>query len=118
MDIVRRIEQTMMREDLPSVDVGDTVRVKWRFNEKDRSGEEKSRVQAFEGIIIAKKGTGISESILVRKISSGIGVEKSFPIHSPNLVGLEIVTKGKVRRAKLYYLRDKKHLVVKKRSRF
>ncbi len=118
MDIIRRIEQTMMREDLPPVEVGDTVRVKWRFTEKDRSGEEKSRVQAYEGIVIAKKGTGISESIVVRKISSGIGVEKAFPLHSPNLVDLEVVTRGKVRRAKLYYLREKKHLVVKKKSRF
>ncbi|ACI17905.1 MAG TPA: 50S ribosomal protein L19 [Coprothermobacter proteolyticus] len=118
MDIIRRIEQTMMREDVPPVEVGDTVRVKWRFTERDRSGEDKSRVQAYEGIVIAKKGTGISESIVVRKISSGVGVEKTFPLHSPNLVDLEVVTRGKVRRAKLYYLREKKHLVVKKKSRF
>ncbi|NPV88619.1 50S ribosomal protein L19 [Coprothermobacteraceae bacterium] len=118
MDIIRRIEQTMMREDLPQVNVGDTVRVKWQFGEKDRSGEEKARVQAFEGIVIAKKGSGINETLVVRKMSSGVGVEKAFPLHSPNLVGLEVIVRGKVRRAKLYYLREKRHLVVKKKSRF
>ena len=91
-----------MKTELPTMDVGDTVRVDVKIKEGSRE-----RVQAFEGTIIARKHGGLEESITVRRISYGVGCEKVFPIHSPNVVNVETVRKGKVHRAKLYYLRDR-----------
>lgn len=96
MDVARE----GLRTDIPSFDSGDTVRVMVRVREGD-----KERLQAFEGIVIAKRGGGISENFTVRKVSGGVGVERIFPIHSPSIASVDVVRRGKVRRAKLYYLR-------------
>ena len=92
-----------MRKDVPRVQSGDTVRVHVKIVEGD-----KERIQVFEGIVIGIKGGGLRETFRVRKVSYGIGVERIFPLHSPRLDKIEIVKKGRVRRAKLYYLRDRK----------
>ena len=102
MDLVKILSEQYMKKELPEMNVGDTVRVHVKIKEGSRE-----RVQAFEGTIIAKKHGGIEESITVRRISYGVGCEKVFPIHSPNIVKVETVRHGKVRRAKLYYLRDR-----------
>ena len=94
------LQQEGLREDIPEFRPGDTVRVSVRVREG-----EKERLQAFEGVCIGRRGAGISESFTVRKVSSGIGVERIFPIHSPNLADIKVVRLGRVRRAKLYYLR-------------
>lgn len=98
--IMQEIAREQMRSDVPDFQPGDTVRVNVRVREGD-----KERIQAFEGMCIARKGGGVSETFTVRKISSGIGVERSFPLHSPNVERIEVVRRGRVRRAKLYYLR-------------
>ncbi len=113
MDIIRRIEEQQMRDDLPEFRPGDTIRVYWKVLDG-----RKEKIQRFEGILLADKGSGVRRTITVRKISHGIGVERIFPVHSPKLVKIEVVQRGKVRHAKLYYLRDKKKLEVKKRDRF
>ena len=100
MERLRKIEREGLREDLPDFRPGDTVKVMVRIQEG-----EKERLQAFEGVCVAKKGGGISETFTVRKVSAGVGVERIFPLHSPSLGAVEIVRRGKVRRAKLYYLR-------------
>ena len=102
MDYIRAIERQQLREDIPTVLVGDNVKVHYRIKEGNRE-----RTQAFEGTIIAKKHGGIQETITVRRISYGVGCEKVFPVHSPSIVSVETTRKGKVRRAKLYYLRDR-----------
>ena len=102
MDLVKVLSEKYMKEELPEMNVGDTVRVLVRVKEGNRE-----RTQAFEGTIIAKKHGGIEESITVRRISYGVGREKVFPVHAPNVVDVETVRHGKVRRAKLYYLRDR-----------
>ena len=102
MDLVKALTSQCMKEELPQVNVGDTVRVHVKIKEGTRE-----RVQVFEGTVIAKKHGGIEESFTVRRISYGVGCEKVFPIHSPNIVKVETVRRGKVRRAKLYYLRDR-----------
>lgn len=102
MDLVKSLSQEYMKPDLPTMNVGDTVRVTVRIKEENRE-----RNQTFEGTIIAKKHGGISETITVRRISYNVGVEKVFPVHSPSIVSIETIRRGKVRRAKLYYLRDK-----------
>ena len=89
-----------LRSDIPGFGAGDTIRVMVRVREGD-----KERLQAFEGIVIAKRGGGISENFTVRKVSAGVGVERIFPIHSPSIANIEVVRRGRVRRAKLYYLR-------------
>jgi large subunit ribosomal protein L19 len=89
-----------LRTDIPAFNSGDTVKVMVRVREGD-----KERLQAFEGLCIAKRGGGISESFTVRKVSAGVGVERIFPLHSPSIASLEVVRRGRVRRAKLYYLR-------------
>lgn len=88
------------RTDLPDFRAGDTVKVMVRVREGD-----KERLQAFEGVCVARRGGGVSETFTVRKVSAGVGVERIFPLHSPGVAGVEVVRKGKVRRAKLYYLR-------------
>ncbi len=99
-DVLKEIEQEQLRDDLPEFAPGDTVRVLYRVREG-----EKERIQAFEGVCIARRGGGIDETFTVRKISSGIGVERIFPIQSPLVKGIDVVRQGHVRRAKLYYLR-------------
>ena len=103
MNRLQRLEQTFPTNTLPEFEIGDTVRVHVKVIEG-----EKERIQVFEGLVIARKGKKISETITVRKISYGVGVERIFPVNSPNIAKIEVTRKGKVRRAKLYYLRDKK----------
>ena len=100
LNLVNEIGKAQFRPNLPDFRPGCTVRVDVRIKEGD-----KSRIQAFEGVVIAKDGSGIGETFTVRKISSGVGVERTFPIHSPIIEHIEVVRKGKVRRAKLFYLR-------------
>ena len=102
MDLVKALSSQYMKEELPVMRVGDTVRVHVRIKEGARE-----RIQVFEGTIIARKHGGISETITVRRISYGVGCEKVFPVHSPNVAMVETVRKGKVRRAKRYYLRSR-----------
>ncbi len=97
------IERTQLRSDLPAFAPGDTVRVRVRVREGATE-----RIQAFEGICIARKGAGLNETFRVRKISGGVGVERIFPVHSPSIAGIEVVRRGHVRRAKLYYLRARR----------
>jgi len=100
MKSISVLQQEGLREDIPEFRPGDTVRVSVRVREG-----EKERLQAFEGVCIGRRGAGISETFTVRKVSSGIGVERIFPLHSPNLAEIKVVRLGRVRRAKLYYLR-------------
>ena len=102
MELMKQFSQKYMKETAPEVNVGDTVRVHIRVKEGSRE-----RIQVFEGTVIAKKHGGIEESFTVRRISYGIGVEKVFPLHSPTIQTIEVVRHGYVRRAKLYYLRDR-----------
>ena len=98
--LLKAIEAEQLKKDVPSFRVGDTLRVSVKVEEGD-----KTRTQLFEGIVIKKQGSGIRESFTVRRISFGEGVERNFPLHSPTVQKIEVVRKGKVRRAKLYYLR-------------
>ena len=102
MDLIKILSEQYMKPELPELNVGDTVRITVRVKEGSRE-----RNQAFEGTIIAKKHGGINETITVRRISYGVGCEKVFPVHSPSIVSVETVRRGKVRRAKLYYLRER-----------
>ena len=102
MNLIEKLDQQNMKPELPMMNVGDTVRVHVKIKEGARE-----RIQVFEGTIIAKKHGGAQQTITVRRLSYGIGVEKVFPVHSPNIVNVETVRRGKVRRAKLYYLRDR-----------
>ena len=102
MDILKALEQEQLKTDLPSMEVGDYVKVHVKIKEGTRE-----RIQIFEGTVIALKGEGIKESFTVRRISYGVGVERIFPLHTPKIDHIEIVRKGIVRRAKLYYLRDR-----------
>lgn len=102
MDALKLIAQDSLKAELPVIEIGDTVKV----HVKIREGE-KERIQIFEGTVIARRGSGVSETFTVRRVSYGVGVEKVFPIHSPNVDKVEIVRHGKVRRSKLYYLRDR-----------
>ena len=94
-------QKTWLRSDLPPFRAGDTLRVNVKVKEGD-----KERVQAFEGVCIARRGSGVSESFTVRKISNGVGVERIFPLHSPMIGDIQVVRRGRVRKAKLYYLRE------------
>ncbi len=100
-NIIDQIEKENMKETLPSFNIGDTVKVGVKIKEGD-----KERIQAFEGVVISKKNGGIRETFTVRKDSNGVGVERTFPIHSPLVANVEVVRKGAPRRAKLYYVRD------------
>lgn len=102
MDALSIISSSSMKEEVPQFEVGDTVRVHVRIKEGD-----KSRIQVFEGTVIARKHGGISETFTVRRVAHGCGIERVFPIHSPAVCKVEVVRNGKVRRAKLYYLRDR-----------
>lgn len=102
MNIIDTIEREQMRADLPDFGAGDTVRVHVRVVEGARE-----RIQIFEGVVLGRSGSGLAESFTVRKISSGIGVERIFPVHSPKIDKIEVVRYGDVRKAKLYYLRGR-----------
>lgn len=102
MDIIRAIEQQQIKEDLPEFHVGDTVKVHYRITEGNRE-----RIQVFQGDVIRRQGGSVRETFTVRKMSFSVGVERTFPVHSPKIEKIEVIRQGKVRRAKLYYLRDK-----------
>jgi large subunit ribosomal protein L19 len=102
MDALKLIAQDSMKKELPVVEVGNTVKVHVRIREGERE-----RIQLFEGTVIAKQHGGISESFTVRRVAHGVGVERVFPIHSPTVDKVEVVRKGRVRRGKLYYLRNR-----------
>ena len=102
MDALKSITEGQMKQDAPVVRGGDTVKVHVNIREGERE-----RIQVFEGTVIAKKGSGVSETFTVRRVSYGVGVERVFPVHSPNVAKVELVRSGKVRRSKLYYLRDR-----------
>ena len=102
MDLIKAFTNEQLKKEVPEIKIGDTVRVHNKIKEGTRE-----RIQLFEGTIIARHGGGISETFTVRRISYGVGVEKTFPVHSPNVEKVETVRHGKVRRAKLYYLRGR-----------
>lgn len=101
-DIIKNIEAAQLKSEVPEFCVGDTVRVHGKIKEGNRE-----RIQVFEGTVIKKQGGSNRETFTVRKLSNGVGVEKTWPLHSPNVDKVEVVRNGKVRRAKLYYLRDR-----------
>ena len=102
MDALKLIAQDSVKTEIPQFEVGDTIRIDVNIREGDRE-----RIQVFEGTVIARKGSGISETFTVRRVSYGVGVEKVFPLYSPAIEKVETIRRGKVRRAKLYYLRDR-----------
>lgn len=102
MDALKIISQASLREEVPQFNIGDTVRVDVNIREGERE-----RIQQFEGTVIARKGSGSSETFTVRRVSYGVGVERVFPLHSPNVKAVKVVRRGRVRRAKLYYLRNR-----------
>lgn len=102
MDAMKIIEEGMVKEDKPVIEIGDVVKVHVKIREGERE-----RIQMFEGTVIARRGSGVSETFTVRRVSYGVGVERVFPVNSPNVAKVECVRHGKVRRAKLYYLRDR-----------
>lgn len=102
MDALKQFTNEQLKSEMPEINIGDTVRVHVKIVEGERH-----RIQAFEGTVIARKHGGIAETFTVRRVSYGVGVERVFPIHSPNVDKVEVIRRAKVRRAKLYYLRDK-----------
>ncbi len=112
MDALKAITKDQLKTDLPEIKIGDTVRVHVRIKEGNRE-----RTQAFEGTVIARKHGGIAETFTVRRVSYGVGVERVFPIHSPNVEKVELVREGRVRRAKLYYLRGRVGKAAKVKSK-
>ncbi len=102
MDMIKAFTSEQLKESVPAFNIGDTVRVHNKIKEGNRE-----RIQLFEGTVIAKHNGGISSTFTVRRISYGVRVEKSFPLHSPHVVNVDVIRHGKVRRAKLYYLRDR-----------
>ena len=112
MDALKIIANSSLKKEVPEFSVGDTVKVHVRIQEGD-----KSRIQVFEGTVIAKKHGGVSETFTVRRVAHGCGIERVFPLHSPTVEKVEIVREGKVRRAKLYYLRDRVGKAAKVKSK-
>ena len=102
MDILKQLTAEQLKEDAPKIRIGETVKVHVKIREGERE-----RIQVFEGTVIARNNSGIAETFTVRRVSYGVGVERVFPLHSPNVAKVETVRKGKVRRSKLYYLRDR-----------
>ncbi len=102
MDIIKAIESENMKDTVENFNIGDTVKVSVKIKEGD-----KERIQIFQGTVIKRQNSGLNETFTVRKISSGVGVERTFPVHSPKVAKIEVTRSGKVRRAKLYYLRDR-----------
>ena len=111
MNLVDKVNAKSVRTDIPEFRVGDTVRVDYKIKEGN-----KERIQAYEGIVIARKHGGLRESFTVRRLSSGIGVERTFPLHSPKIESIVVTRKGNVRRAKLYYLRERTGKAAKVKS--
>jgi large subunit ribosomal protein L19 len=112
-DIIREIEKEFYRTDIPDFGPGDTVRVYVKIKElkedpKTKQLVERVRTQPFEGVVIRRRGSGLGETFTVRKVTQGVGIEKIFPVHSPIIEKIEVLRRGKVRRARLYYLREKK----------
>ncbi len=101
-EVIKKLEEEQLKKEVPSFRVGDTVRVHGRIKEGNRE-----RIQVFEGIVMKRQGGGARETFTVRKVSGGIGVEKTWPLHSPNVADIVVVRQGKVRRAKLNYLRER-----------
>lgn len=108
MNLVEKITKDQIRTDLPEFQVGDIVRVDLRIEDVDSKGNKKTRIQAFEGLVMAIKGAGVSRTFTVRKVSGSVGVEKTLPVNSPTIDTIVVVRKGKVRRAKLNYIRNLK----------
>ena len=102
MDMIKAFTNEQLKKEVPIINIGDTVRIHNKIKEGSRE-----RIQMFEGTVIAKRNGGVGETFTVRRISYGVGVEKTFPIHSPNVVKVDVIRNGKVRRAKLFYLRDR-----------
>ncbi|MBR0541824.1 MAG: 50S ribosomal protein L19 [Clostridia bacterium] len=102
MDALKVIEEGMLKEQKPEIRIGDVVKVSVKIREGERE-----RIQMFEGTVIARRGSGVSETFTVRRVSYGVGVERVFPVNSPNVAKVDVVRHGKVRRSKLYYLRDR-----------
>ncbi len=102
MDALKLMSAESLKETTPSFAIGDTIRVEVKIREGERE-----RLQAFEGTVIAKRGSGVAETFTVRRVSYGVGVERVFPLHSPNVDSVKVIRRGKVRRSKLYYLRDR-----------
>ncbi len=102
MDALKLIANDSMKETVPAFEIGDTIRVDVKIREGERE-----RIQVFEGTVIAKKGSGVAETFTVRRVAYGVGVERVFPLNSPNVADIKVVRHGKVRRSKLYYLRDR-----------
>ncbi len=105
-DLLRQIEQEYLKSDIPDFQPGDTVRVGVRITEGS-GDDQRVRVQPFEGVVIARDGGGLNETFTVRRVTHGVGVERTFPLHSPTVASIEVVRRGDPRRAKLYYLRDR-----------
>jgi large subunit ribosomal protein L19 len=105
VNLIEKITKKQIRTDLPEFRVGDTVRVEIKIDEVDAQGTKKSRIQAFEGLVMAIQGAGISKTFTVRKVSGNVGTEKTLPVNSPRIDMITVVRKGKVRRAKLNYIR-------------
>ena len=101
MDLIKELESQQLKKEMPVINVGDTVRVHVKIKEGSRE-----RIQMFEGVVISRQGTGVRETFTGRRISYGIGVERMFPVHSPRIEKIDVLRKGIVRRAKLYYLRN------------
>ena len=112
MDALKQISNSSLKADAPVIEIGDTVKVHVKIKEGD-----KFRIQIFEGTVIAKKHGGIAETFTVRRVAHGCGVERVFPLHSPSVEKVEVIRHGKVRRAKLYYLRDRVGKAAKVKSR-
>ncbi|MGI6556600.1 50S ribosomal protein L19 [uncultured Pseudoramibacter sp.] len=112
MDLLKKVQEDNMKKEVTPFEVGDTVRVHVRVIEGKRE-----RIQMFEGVVLKKQHGGINESFTVRKLSSGIGVERTFPVHSPKVAQIDVVRRGKVRRAKLNYLRDRVGKAARVKSR-
>lgn len=102
MDALKAMSSACLKAELPKFNIGDTVRVAVNIREGERE-----RIQMFEGTVIAKRGSGVAETFTVRRVSYGVGVERVFPVHSPNVKDVQVIRSGKVRRSKLYYLRDR-----------
>lgn len=102
MDALKEIAKDSVKKEIPAFNIGDTVKVDVNIREGDRE-----RIQAFEGTVIARKGSGVSETFTVRRVSYGVGVERVFPLNSPNVKDVKVIRQGKIRRAKLYYLRGR-----------
>lgn len=102
MDALKLISDSSLKADVPEIKIGSTVRVHVKIREGERE-----RIQVFEGTVIAVKGSGVSSTFTVRRVSYGVGIERVFPVHSPNVAKVELIRNGKVRRSKLYYLRDR-----------